>query len=49
MQLTYNTQNYSGAGYTEIKDSGLTGFGQEVVTEMAKLGRQAARIPVFSS
>lgn len=38
MQLTYNTQNYSGAGYTEIRDSGLTGFGQEVVTEMAKLG-----------
>ncbi|KAJ4328902.1 hypothetical protein N0V84_000690 [Fusarium piperis] len=38
MQLTYNTQNYSGAGYTEIRDSGLTGFGQQVVTEMAKLG-----------
>ena len=38
MQLTYNTQNYSGAGYTEIRDSGLTGFGREVVTEMAKLG-----------
>ncbi len=26
MQLTYNTQNYSGAGYTEWNDSGLTGF-----------------------
>lgn len=38
MQLTYNTQNYSGAGYTEINDSGLTGFGREVVAEMAKLG-----------
>ncbi|CAK7207514.1 hypothetical protein SEUCBS139899_010324 [Sporothrix eucalyptigena] len=38
MQLTYNTQNYSGAGYTELKDSGLTGFGREVVDEMAKLG-----------
>lgn len=38
MQLTYNTQNYSGAGYTELNDSGLTGFGREVVTEMAKLG-----------
>jgi len=38
MQLTYNTQNYSGAGYTELKDSGLTGFGREVVNEMAKLG-----------
>ena len=38
MQLTYNTQNYSGAGYTELKDSGLTGFGREVVDEMARLG-----------
>ncbi|KAH9884348.1 renal dipeptidase family [Xylariomycetidae sp. FL2044] len=38
MQLTYNTQNYSGAGYTEINDSGLTGFGREVVDEMARLG-----------
>lgn len=38
MQLTYNTQNYSGAGYTELNDSGLTGFGREVVVEMAKLG-----------
>jgi membrane dipeptidase len=38
MQLTYNTQNYSGAGYTEEKDSGLTGFGREVVDEMARVG-----------
>lgn len=38
MQLTYNTQNYSGAGYTELRDSGLTGFGRQVVDEMAKLG-----------
>ncbi|EMR70740.1 hypothetical protein MGN70_000419 [Eutypa lata] len=38
MQLTYNTQNYSGAGYTELNDSGLTGFGRQVVDEMAKLG-----------
>ena len=38
MQLTYNTQNYSGAGYTELKDSGLTGFGREVVDEMARVG-----------
>ncbi|KAJ5888981.1 hypothetical protein N7495_009022 [Penicillium taxi] len=38
MQLTYNTQNYSGAGYTEIRDSGLTGFGREVVDEMGRLG-----------
>lgn len=38
MQLTYNTQNYVGAGFAEIRDSGLTGFGREVVGEMAKLG-----------
>jgi membrane dipeptidase len=38
MQLTYNTQNYSGAGYTEPRDSGLTGFGEEVINEMARLG-----------
>lgn len=38
MQLTYNTQNYSGAGYVEANDSGLTGFGREVVSEMGKLG-----------
>ena len=38
MQLAYNTQNYSGAGYLEIRDSGLTGFGREVLDEMAKLG-----------
>lgn len=38
MQLTYNTQNYSGAGYVEANDSGLTGFGREVVAEMGKLG-----------
>lgn len=38
MQLTYNTQNYSGAGYIEANDSGLTGFGREVVDEMGRLG-----------
>ncbi len=38
MQLTYNTQNYSGAGCWEAKDSGLTGFGREVVDEMARVG-----------
>lgn len=38
MQLTYNTQNYSGAGYLEETDSGLTGFGREVVDEMARVG-----------
>ncbi|KAL4964195.1 renal dipeptidase family [Aspergillus stella-maris] len=38
MQLTYNTANYSGSGYTELRDGGLTGFGRQVVDEMAKLG-----------
>jgi membrane dipeptidase len=38
MQLTYNTQNYSGGGYSELRDSGLTGFGREVVDEMARVG-----------
>jgi membrane dipeptidase len=38
MQLTYNTQNFSGAGYIEEIDSGLTGFGREVLDEMARVG-----------
>ncbi|WP_431285217.1 membrane dipeptidase [Humitalea sp. 24SJ18S-53] len=38
MQLTYNTQNLSGAGYLEEHDSGLTGFGREVVDEMTRVG-----------
>ncbi|GBQ96477.1 membrane dipeptidase [Gluconobacter cerinus] len=38
MQLTYNTQNYSGAGYLEERDSGLTGFGREVLHEMNRHG-----------
>lgn len=38
MQLTYNTQNYSGSGYTETNDSGLSDFGLEVINEMARVG-----------
>jgi membrane dipeptidase len=38
MQMTYNTQNYSGAGYLEEVDSGLTGFGKEVLAEMNRVG-----------
>jgi membrane dipeptidase len=38
MQLTYNTQNYSGAGYLEEVDSGLTGFGKEVIAEINRVG-----------
>ncbi|WP_454857502.1 dipeptidase [Rhizobium binxianense] len=38
MQMTYNTQNYSGAGYLEEVDSGLTGFGREVLAELNRVG-----------
>ncbi len=38
MQLTYNTQNFFGAGYLEERDSGLTGFGREAVDEMTAQG-----------
>ena len=38
MQLTYNTQNFAGAGYLEEKDSGLTGFGKEMIAEMNRGG-----------
>ena len=34
MQLTYNTQNYAGSGYQERKDSGLSGWGEELIDEM---------------
>jgi membrane dipeptidase len=38
MQLTYNTQNFFGAGYLEARDSGLTGFGREAVDAMNETG-----------
>jgi membrane dipeptidase len=38
IQLTYNTQNLVGAGCWEENDSGLSGFGREVVEEMNRLG-----------
>lgn len=38
MQLTYNTQNLVGSGCWESRDSGLSDFGRDVVTEMNRLG-----------
>lgn len=38
MQLTYNTQNLSGSGCYESRDSGLSDFGREVVDEMGRVG-----------
>ncbi len=38
MQLTYNSQNLSGAGYLEPSDGGLSGFGRELLAEMHRTG-----------
>jgi len=37
-QLCYNTVDLVGCGCTEIKDSGLTEFGEKVIGEMNRLG-----------
>jgi hypothetical protein len=38
MQITYNTQNLAGAGCYERRDTGLSGFGHEIVAEMNRVG-----------
>ena len=38
IQLTYYTQNLVGSGCWEDRDSGLSGFGREVIDEMNRLG-----------
>ena len=38
MQLTYNTQNYAGSGYQEPNDSGLSGWGRELIDTMGEAG-----------
>ncbi len=38
VQLTYNTQNHAGAGCYEERDTGLSGWGRELVEEMNRLG-----------
>ena len=37
-QITYNTQNLSGSGCYESRDSGLSDFGHDVVAEMNRVG-----------
>ncbi len=37
-QITYNYQNWAGAGCNEINGSGLTEFGHELVTKMNEVG-----------
>ena len=38
VQITYNTQNLAGASCYERRDTGLSGFGYEVVAEMNRVG-----------
>ncbi|MDP2926467.1 MAG: dipeptidase [Nanoarchaeota archaeon] len=38
IQLTYNTTNRVGSGYTEKKDNGISHFGRQVIKEMNRLG-----------
>ena len=38
VQITYNTQNLAGAGCYERRDTGLSGFGHEIVAEMNRVG-----------
>src|SRR6266478_9036132 len=38
VQITYNTQNLAGSGCYERRDTGLSGFGHEVVAEMNRVG-----------
>ena len=38
MQLTYNTRNNIGCGVSEVVDTGLTRFGQQVIGEMNRVG-----------